>query len=77
MREAVCPPPEERRRGRRGDRRGGLEANDALRVIEDGKATSTINDLPDTGFAGAAANSASECVTRLSGGARYCCPESA
>ena len=41
-------------------------------AFEDGRAAGTIDDLPDAGFAGAAANPASECAARPSGGARDC-----
>ena len=56
LRETVCAPSEERSRWRRGDRRGGLQANHALCGGEDRRAASAINDLSDARPAGAAAN---------------------
>ena len=72
LRQAVCASPEERRRGRRGDRRGGLKADDALCGVEDGRAASAIHDLSDPRPLGAAANPAGQRAARPSGGAWDC-----
>ena len=60
---------QEQRCRRRGDRRGGLKADDALCGVEDGRAASATHDLSHARPFGAAANPVGQCTARPSGGA--------
>ena len=72
LHQAICAPAEERRCRRRGDRRGGLKADDALCGVEDGRAASATHDLSHARPFGAAANPVGQCTARPSGGAWDC-----